>query len=156
MHEVLEGRHSVQLANCAFPTTHTWLALSGHLSGLFATQLNFFFAAHRDFSRYTTFGVDGTNDGTALAFSPDGSVIYIATVAEAVHALGSASATPDPHSWSAAVGDSNLCDIVVSPDGLSVRTHFFYNTKIQMHLVVQRLVRPILPRWDRWISRCWF
>lgn len=56
-----------------------------------------------------------------MAFSPDGSVIYIATHAETVFAMDSDGANTDPPLWSAAAGDGNLCDIAVSPDGLSVR-----------------------------------
>ncbi|CAM9387892.1 unnamed protein product, partial [Ectocarpus sp. 12 AP-2014] len=70
--------------------------------------------------RYYGFGKSGSSDGTALAFSPDGSVIYIATAAETVFSFDSEGDNSDPPLWSAAVEDSELCDIVVSPSGLSV------------------------------------
>ncbi|CAM9843656.1 unnamed protein product, partial [Ectocarpus sp. 4 AP-2014] len=70
--------------------------------------------------RYHGFGKSGSNDGTALAFSPDGSVIYIATAAETVFSFDSEGGNSDPPLWSAAVADTELCDIVVSPSGLSV------------------------------------
>lgn len=83
------------------------------------------FVGHRGTTWYYHFGESGANDGAALVFSPDGSVIYIATDADTVFALDSAGGNSDPEIWSAAVGDSNLCDIAVSPDGLSVRLSRF-------------------------------
>ncbi|CAN0287114.1 unnamed protein product, partial [Ectocarpus sp. 4 AP-2014] len=59
-------------------------------------------------------------DGTALAFSPDGSMVYIATDDQEVYAYGSAGDADIPPMWSTAAADNDLCDIVVSPSGLSV------------------------------------
>lgn len=89
-------------------------------------------------SRYNNFGINGTNDGIALAFSTDGSVVYIATAAETVLAFGSTAEYNDPPIWSAAAGDSNLCDIVVSPDGLSVRLSRYYEAARVVHLRLNR------------------
>lgn len=89
----------------------------------------------RPITQYNTFGKNGLNDGTALVYSPDGSVIYLATLAGAVVALGSNAASTDPALWSAVVGGSNLCDIVVSPDGLSVnlRRNPIFGASIVVH-----------------------
>lgn len=70
---------------------------------------------------YPSFDMSATNGATAVAFSPSASVLYIATTGETVVATNSAG-TEDPI-WSTAVPDNDLCDIVLSPDGLSVRTH---------------------------------
>lgn len=91
---------------------------------------------HRTAKRYYGFGKSGSNDGTALAFSPDGSVIYIATAAETVFSFDSEGDNSDPPLWSAAVADSELCDIVVSPSGLSVspnasKIHLQYHQKLR-------------------------
>lgn len=69
-------------------------------------------------------------DGTAVAFSPDGSQAYVARPdAGLVQAFN----TKRPHGfmvWEAAAPDSDLCDIVTSPDGLSVRQSLFYDVSI--------------------------
>ncbi|CAN0003126.1 unnamed protein product [Pylaiella littoralis] len=67
---------------------------------------------------YPSFELNTTNGATAVAFSPVASVLYIATTGEAVVAINS-DGTEYP-SWSTAVPDSDLCGIVLSPDGLSV------------------------------------
>ncbi|CAM9572666.1 unnamed protein product [Scytosiphon promiscuus] len=59
----------------------------------------------------------GALDASSLAFSPDGSTLYIATN-YTVHATDSDG--DRDADWSEEVGDSNLCAMAVSPDGLSV------------------------------------
>lgn len=59
---------------------------------------------------------------TAIAFSPDGSTLYIACVDQRVYATSSIG-----HRWPAwwePVLDTDICDIAVSPDGLSVSLRF--------------------------------
>ena len=82
--------------------------------------------------RYRNFFKTG-HDGTAVAFSADGSVTYIATDRDVVRALKT-DASLEPQLWHASVGDSNPCDIVVSPDGLSVCQNRFYNFSIKVNI----------------------
>lgn len=67
---------------------------------------------------FPDFEKDGANDATAIAFSPDGSTLYIATDDYKVYATSS-SGDSSPE-WSTTASDSNICDMAVSPDGLSV------------------------------------
>lgn len=90
------------------------------------------------FLRYRAFGVNAANDGVSLVFSPDGAVVYIATGGEAVQAFGSTFGNTDFAMWSAVVGDSNLCDIVVSPDGLSASQSRFSGISIALHIDIDR------------------
>ncbi|CAM9806997.1 unnamed protein product, partial [Ectocarpus fasciculatus] len=69
--------------------------------------------------RYLNFGI-GTLDGKALAFSPDGSVVYIASDDQLVRAYTSTGVGIVAPRWSTAAADSELCDMVVSPSGFSV------------------------------------
>ena len=67
---------------------------------------------------YPGFEADGKYDSTAAAFSPDGKVLYLATTANVLLALDSdGSTTSHVVKYT---GGSDLCDIAVSPDGLSV------------------------------------
>ena len=67
---------------------------------------------------YPGFEADGKYDATAAAFSPDGKVLYLATTANVLLALDSdGSTTSHVIKYT---GGSDLCDIAVSPDGLSV------------------------------------
>ncbi|CAM9632430.1 unnamed protein product [Ectocarpus sp. 6 AP-2014] len=69
---------------------------------------------------YKFLGRNYAIDGTALAFSPDGSIVYIASDNQEVYAYVSAGDNNIPFMWSTAAADNDLCDIVVSPSGLSV------------------------------------
>ncbi|CAM9196214.1 unnamed protein product, partial [Ectocarpus sp. 8 AP-2014] len=69
---------------------------------------------------YKLLGKNYAIDGTALAFSPDGSIVYIASDDQEVYAYVSAGDNDTPSMWSTAAADNDLCDIVVSPSGLSV------------------------------------
>ncbi|CAN0028019.1 unnamed protein product, partial [Ectocarpus sp. 8 AP-2014] len=71
-------------------------------------------------TRYAGLSRFTENDGTALAFSPDGSIVYIAMGDQAVRAYTSTGNNSIPRMWSTAAADNELCDIVVSPSGLSV------------------------------------
>lgn len=67
---------------------------------------------------YPGFEADGKYDASAAAFSPDGSVLYLATTTNILLALdGNGSTTSHVVKYT---GGSDLCDIAVSPDGLSV------------------------------------
>lgn len=68
---------------------------------------------------YPNFELNTAEGATAVEFSPDGSILYIATEKQAVVSINSAGYnTPN---WSQDVPDSDLCDIALSSDGLSVR-----------------------------------
>ncbi|CAM9110589.1 unnamed protein product, partial [Ectocarpus fasciculatus] len=70
-------------------------------------------------SSFPTLGKNSLeHDVQAVAFSPDGSTLYVSTTDEIVMAVNS-DGTEDP-TWQSAAPDGELCDIVVSPDGLSV------------------------------------
>lgn len=59
-----------------------------------------------------------------MVFSPDGAVLYVAATSGEVFAFdGELSQL-----WTSPVDDDNLCDITVSPDGLSVKIVLFYFT----------------------------
>lgn len=61
---------------------------------------------------------DGAHDSIAAAFSPDGDVLYVTTtdnILLAVDSDGLSSSYAEKYN-----GGSDLCDIAVSPDGLSV------------------------------------
>lgn len=64
------------------------------------------------------FSRDGGSDAVAVAFNPDGDVIYIATSGD-VSALDSDGNSASAN-WNQVVADNDLSDITVSPDGLSV------------------------------------
>ena len=70
--------------------------------------------------RYADLGRFNTIDGTALAFTPDGSVVYIASGDQEVRAYNSTGSNNIPAMWSTAAADNELCDMVVSPSGFSV------------------------------------
>jgi len=72
----------------------------------------------REFTAYPGFEASGKYQSTAAAFSPDGKVLYLATTTNVLLALDSDGSTP-LHVVKY-VGGSDLCDIAVSPDGLSV------------------------------------
>lgn len=57
----------------------------------------------------------------AAVFSPDGLMLYVSTTSEAVLAINS-DGTEVP-AWSAAAADSDLCHIIVAPDGLAVSSN---------------------------------
>lgn len=76
------------------------------------------FVAKRTASAFPDFERDGENDATAIAFSPDGSTLFIATDDEKVYATSS-NGTSSPELLVSGL-DNDLCDMVVSPDGLSV------------------------------------
>ena len=67
---------------------------------------------------YPGFEAEGKYDATAAVFSPDGEVLYLATTTNILLALDSDGSTAS-HVVKYA-GGSDLCDIAVSPDGLSV------------------------------------
>lgn len=73
-----------------------------------------------DVRTYPTFELDATDGATAAAFSPDGSVLYIATTGEEVVATNSCGF--EEPKWSTAVPDSDLCGMALSPEGMSVNT----------------------------------
>lgn len=66
------------------------------------------------------FARDGDNDAVAVAFSPDGYILYVATSGN-VSALDSSG--DYNWNWNEGVDDNDLSDITVSPDGLSVWTY---------------------------------
>lgn len=72
----------------------------------------------RGYSTYSDFGPDGLYDSTAVAFSPAGDVLYVATTTNILLALDS-SGSSSTHATKYS-GGSDLCDIALSPDGLSV------------------------------------
>lgn len=67
---------------------------------------------------FPDFDESRTHDASAIAFSPDGSILYIAANFRLYSANSNALSIPD---WSTSASDDNLCDMSVSPDGLSVR-----------------------------------
>lgn len=70
-------------------------------------------------SAFPDFEKNGANDATAIALSPDGLTLYIAVDDQKVYATRSDGYTsPD---WWETVSDTDICDMAVSPDGLSVR-----------------------------------
>lgn len=74
--------------------------------------------ATRATSAFPGFEKDGDKDATAIAFSPDGSTLYIATDEQRVYAMGSNGGSSAE--WWETVSDANICDMAVSPDGVSV------------------------------------
>ncbi len=88
--------------------------------------------AGRTVSTFPSFELDGTRDAKSVVFSPDGSTLYIATDNWAVCATNSTGES-EPE-WCEPAQDSNLCDIIISPDGLSVTTVRFYRRAL--HLVL--------------------
>lgn len=66
---------------------------------------------------FTDFDRDGKYDAVAVTFSPDGLILYVAT-SSTIFALGSDGKSTA--NWSEDAGISDLSDITVSPDGLSV------------------------------------
>ncbi len=80
--------------------------------------------AGRTASAFPNFELDGTRDANSVVFSPDGSTLYIATDNWAVCATNSTGES-EPE-WCEPAQDSNLCDISISPDGLSVTTGRMY------------------------------
>ncbi len=105
-------------------------ALLNSLSGLVLLSG----CAGRTASAFPTFELDGTRDANSVVFSPDGSTLYIATDNWAVCATNSTGES-EPE-WCEPAQDSNLCDISISPDGLSVTTGRIY--RIALYLLLWR------------------
>lgn len=59
-----------------------------------------------------------THDATAVAFSPDGQVLYVAATYGGVLSMQTSNMV---QMWYAEVLDDDLCGITVTPDGWSVR-----------------------------------
>lgn len=83
---------------------------------------------------YKFLGRNYAMDGTALAFSPDGSIVYIASNEQEVYAYVSAGDNKIPSMWSTAAADNDLCDIVVSPSGLSVSRKALAITRVHANV----------------------
>ncbi|CAM9207243.1 unnamed protein product, partial [Ectocarpus fasciculatus] len=66
---------------------------------------------------FPDFDVDRTIHASAIVFSPDGSTLYIAT-STLLHSSSSDGETSP--NWSTELADTELCDMAISPDGLSV------------------------------------
>lgn len=66
---------------------------------------------------FADFHRDGKHDAVAVTFSPDGLILYVAT-SSTIYALESDGESTA--NWFEDVGISDLSDITVSPDGLSV------------------------------------
>lgn len=77
-------------------------------------------------------------DSTAGAFSPGGEVLYLVTTTNVVLAVDSDGST-STHSVKYSGGD-DLCDIAVSPDGLSVR-HFHFFKRTDAHILRRYVFR---------------
>lgn len=73
----------------------------------------------RTASVFPDFEKGGSNDAQAIVFSPDGSTLYVTTGDNKVAATSSGGGSSP--AWWATASDSDLCDITISPDGLSVR-----------------------------------
>lgn len=67
---------------------------------------------------FPDFDVGRTVNATAIAFTPDGSTLYIAADFSVYSTNSSADTSPD---WDTTASDESLCSMAVSPDGLSVR-----------------------------------
>ena len=83
------------------------------------------YCAGRTTSAFPSFEFNGLDDAKSGVFSPDGSTLYITTSNSEVCATSS-SGESEPE-WRATAPDSNLCDISISPDGLSVK-HSAYDS----------------------------
>lgn len=77
-------------------------------------------------------------DAVAVAFSPSGLILYVATSAS-VTALDSDGNSA--YNWKSSVSDDDLSDITVSPDGLSVR--YYCGVDVLPTLHVGRLGYPL-------------
>lgn len=60
-------------------------------------------------------------DANAVVFSPDGSVLY-ATASASSEIVATKSDRSETPTWTHSLPDTFLCDIAISPDGVSVRT----------------------------------
>lgn len=85
---------------------------------LFLTPFLPSLSANRPTALYPYFEKGEGYVAKAIAFSPDGSTLYIATNDQKVHATSSYGYR-SPY-WSESVGVADLCDMTVSQDGLSV------------------------------------
>ena len=61
------------------------------------------------------------SEALAASFSRDGSVLYVSTGSGEQLVWATNSSGTETPTWSATVPDDKLCDMAVSPDGLSVR-----------------------------------
>lgn len=71
----------------------------------------------RSIMAFPDFGLSRNVNATAIAFSPDGSTLYIAAGFRVYSTNSTADSIPD---WFVTTSYDNLCDMSVSPDGLSV------------------------------------
>lgn len=74
--------------------------------------------ACRAMSVFPGFEKYGSNMADAMVFSPDGSMLYIASGDEVIATSSSGESSP---AWFQDMSAGSLCDIAVSPDGVSVR-----------------------------------
>lgn len=102
------------------------------LSNIKSTPVNMFVSAiisplkNRPASVYAGFDAlqESGPETLAAAFSADGTLLYVSKGSEQVVWATDSSGTEEPV-WSVEVPDSALCDMAVSPDGLSVRASLF-------------------------------
>lgn len=74
---------------------------------------------YREHIEYPSFEKNGLYDATAMVFSPDGTVLYLATSAGSVWAVDSSGLTSSHEEKFS--GNHEACDLAISPNGLSVR-----------------------------------
>lgn len=93
-------------------------------------------ASKRTAWAFPDFEKDGANDATAIAFSPDGSRLYIATDDEAVYITsGHGHSGPE---FFAGASDADLCDMAVSADGISVSFTLYDENAISTSQLAER------------------
>lgn len=76
--------------------------------------------ASRTSAPYNYFDKYNGYHATSAVFSPAGDILYVATIPNYVFAIDS---TAGSFHWVIDAQNSDLCDIAVTPDGLSVRAN---------------------------------
>ncbi|CAM9627459.1 unnamed protein product, partial [Ectocarpus sp. 12 AP-2014] len=93
------------------------IAILGEQGGVRRVVVNATNTAIESTAVFPDFDADRTLDASAIVFSPDGSTLYIATSTLLHSSSSDGKTSPD---WNTELSDSRLCDMAISPDGLSV------------------------------------